>query len=112
LPRAADLAGAERRSGPIRKAATRTARRAAAEPTGAAAELARQSGRAATKTTRPIEPADIPRLRRGAIEATEISGLRGRPRHPGAADAPHAGPADAATDLAGLRRRPVGGAWE
>jgi hypothetical protein len=112
LPRAADLAGAERRSGPIRKAATGTARRAAAEPTGAAAELARQSGRAATKTTRPIQPADIPRLRRGAIEATEISGLRGRPRHRAPAHAPHAGPADAATDLAGLRRGPVGGAWE
>jgi hypothetical protein len=99
LPRAADLAGAKRRCGPIGKAATRTARRAAAEPTGAAADLARQSGRAATKTVGPIEPA-------------EISGLRGRPRHPGAADASHAGPADAATELARLRRRPVGGAWE
>jgi hypothetical protein len=74
-------------------------RRRPAEPTGSAADLARQSGRAATKTVGPIEPA-------------EISGLRGRPRHPGAADASHAGPADAATELARLRRRPVGGAWE
>ena len=85
-PRAADLAGAERRSGPIGKAATRTARRAtaklagkrrrAAEPARAPTELARQSGSAPAETTGAIPAAKIPRLRRGSREAPEISGLR------------------------------------
>ena len=115
LPRAADLAGAKRRSGPIRKAATRPARRAAAKlagKRGRAPEPARAPAELPPRTVGPIEPAEISGLRRGAIEPTEIPGLRGRPRHPSAADAPHAGPADAAAELAGLRRRPVGGAWE
>jgi hypothetical protein len=115
LPRTADLAGAKRRSGPIGKATTGTARGAAAKlagKRGRAPEPARAPAELPPRTVGPIEPAEISGLRRGAIEPTEIPRLRRRPRHPRAPNAPHARPAHAATERAGLRRRPVSGAWE